>query len=266
MSTKAPARRKPAKKQDRAKASPIDPRIRDRRVEVLRAQGRRRLRWTVALIVVGAVAAGAWLVTHSSFLDVGRIRVTGAQQVPPAEVRRAAGVGRGDPILFVDTGAVEHRVERVAWVDKARVERSLGGEVDIHVTERRPAAWVRRASDRVALVDVHGRVLADAPAPPPGLPEITGLRAVPRAGRQIAPVAAARVLERLPLALGLRTTRITVDGDAVTLGVKDGPEVRLGSPRDVAAKARAALAVMAATAGPPPRYIDVRVPAAPVAG
>src|SRR5690349_23996831 len=37
-------------------------------------------------------------------------------------------------------------------------------------------------------------------------------------------------------ALGLRTTRITVDGDAVTLGVKDGPEVRLGLPRDVAAK------------------------------
>jgi hypothetical protein len=45
-----------------------------------------------------------------------------------------------------------------------------------------------------------------------------------------------------------------------------GPEVRLGSPRGVAAKARAALAVMASTAGTPPRYIDVRVPAAPVAG
>jgi cell division protein FtsQ len=265
MSTQAPTRRKPAKKQGAAKAKPIDPRIRDRRIKVLRTQGRRRLRWTIGLIVFGAVVAVAWLVTHSSLLEVGHIRVTGAQQAAPAEIQRAAGV-RGAPILFVDTGAVEHRVERVAWVDKARVERSLGGEVDIHVTERRPAAWVRRAPDRVAMVDVHGRVLADAPAPPPGLPEITGLRAVPRAGRDIAPNAAARVLEKLPPALGLRTTRITVDGDAVTLGVKDGPEVRLGSPRDVAAKARAALAVLAATAGAPPRYIDVRVPAAPVAG
>jgi cell division protein FtsQ len=265
MSTQAPTRRKPSKKQGAAKAKPIDPRIRDRRIKVLRTQGRRRLRWTIGLIVFGAVVAAAWVVTHSSLFDVGRVRVTGAQQAAPAEVQRAAGV-RGDPILFVDTGAVEHRVERVAWVDKARVQRSLGGEVDIHVTERRPAAWVRRAPDRVAMVDVHGRVLADAPAPPPGLPEITGLRAVPRAGRDIAPNAAARVLEKLPPALGLRTTRITVDGDAVTLGVKDGPEVRLGSPRDVAAKARAALAVLAATADAPPRYIDVRVPAAPVAG
>jgi cell division protein FtsQ len=265
MSTQAPTRRKPGKKQGGANAKPIDPRIRDRRIKVLRTQGRRRLRWTIGLIVIGAVVAVAWVVTHSSLLEVGRIRVTGAQQAAPAAVQRAAGV-RGDPILFVDTGAVEHRVEQVAWVDKARVERSLGGEVDIHVTERRPAAWVRRAPDRVAMVDVHGRVLADAPAPPPGLPEITGLRAVPRAGRDIAPNAAARVLEKLPPALGLRTTRITVDGDAVTLGVKDGPEVRLGSPRDVAAKARSALAVLAATEGAPPRYIDVRVPAAPVAG
>jgi len=266
VSTKAPARRKPVKKQVRANAKPIDPRIRDRRIEVLRTQGRRRLRWTIGLIVVGAVLAAAWIVTHSSLLDVGRVRVTGAQQATPAEVRHAAGVRRGDPVLFVDTGAVEHRVERVAWVDKARVERSLGGEVDVHVTERRPAAWARRAPDRVALVDVHGRVLADAAAPPPGLPEFTGLRSVPRAGRQIAPVAAARVLEKLPPALGLRVTRITVDGDTVTLGVRDGPEVRLGSPRGVAAKARAALAVLASTTGAPPRYIDVRVPSAPVAG
>ena len=127
MSTQTPTRRKPAKKQGGAQAKPIDPRIRDRRIEVLRTQGRRRLRWAIGLIVVGAVVAAAWLVTHSSLLDVGRIRVTGAQQAAPAEVQHAAGVGRGDPILFVDTGAVEHRVERVGWVDKARVERNLGG-------------------------------------------------------------------------------------------------------------------------------------------
>ena len=80
------------------------------------------------------------------------------------------------------------------------------------------------------------------------------------------PTRASAFWPKLPPALGLRTTRIAVDGDAVTLGVRDGPEVRLGSPRDVAAKARAALAVLASTAAAPPRYIDVRVPAAPVAG
>jgi cell division protein FtsQ len=265
VSTKAPVRQS-AKKRVPAARKAIDPRIRDRRVEVLRAQGRRRLRWMISLIALGLVLVVGWFVIHSPLLDVERIRVTGTQQATAAEVRRAAGVHRGEAILFVDSGAVEHDVERVPWVDKARVDRSLGGELAIHVTERRPAAWVRRAPDRVAVVDVRGRVVADASEPPAELPEITGLRTVPSPGRDVAPIAVPRVLGQLPPELGLRIARIVVDGGAVTLGVRDGPEVRLGLPQRVAEKGRAALAVLASVPDSPPRYIDVRVPGAPVAG
>jgi cell division protein FtsQ len=258
MSTRAPARRQPAPKA-------IDPRIRERRVAVLRAQGRRRLRWLIGLFVVGVLAAVAWLVTHSALLDVEHVRVIGTQHATAAEVRLAAGVDRGDAMLFVDTGAIEHDVERVAWVDRARVERSLSGELAIHVTERRPAAWARRAPDRVALVDTRGRVLSDAPQPPAELPEVAGLSAVPPAGRQIVP-AAGGVLEKLPSELRVLTTRIAVQEGAVAVALHEGTEVRLGSPDRVAAKARAALAVLGATTGAPPRYIDVRVPSAPVTG
>ena len=266
MSTKAPVRRKRATKRAPAARKAIDPRIRDRRIEVLRKQGRRRLRWMLGLIALGLMLVAGWFVIHSPLLDVERVRVTGTQQATPVEIRRAAGVNRGEAILFVDTGAVERDVERVPWVDKARVERSLGGELAIHVTERRPAAWVRRAPDRVAVVDVRGRVLADAAAPPGELPEITGLRTVPSPGREVVPAAVPRVLGQLPPELGLRAARIGLDGDAVTLAVRDGPEVRFGLPQRVAAKARAALAVLETTAGGPPRYIDVRVPSEPVAG
>jgi cell division protein FtsQ len=266
MSTKAPARGKPAKKPKPAPRKPIDPRMRDRRVAVLRAQGRRRLLWMVGLIVLGSTAAAAWLVIHSPLLDVEHIRVTGTQQATPAEVRAAAAVDLEDPILFVDTGAVAERVELVAWVDRARVERDLGGAVAIHVTERLPAAWARRAPDQVALVDARGRVLADVPEPPADLPELAGLAAIPPAGREITPVAVAGVFEQLPPELRLRANRLVVEADAITLGLRDGPEVRLGSSQRVAVKARAALAVLASTAAAPPRYVDVRVPGAPVAG
>ena len=110
MSTKAPARQKPAKKRAPAVRKEIDPRIRDRRVEVLRAQGRRRLRWMIGLIALGLVLVAGWFVIHSPLLDVERIRVTGTQQATAAEIRSAAGVHRGEAILFVDTGAVEHDV------------------------------------------------------------------------------------------------------------------------------------------------------------
>lgn len=262
MSTKT--RPRPAAKPGAAHKG-IDPRIRERRVAVLRAQGRRRLRWMIGLLVVTALAAAAWAVTHSALLDVERVRVTGTQQATPAQVRVAAGVEPGDALLFVDTGGIARNVERVPWVDKARVERSLGGEVDIHVTERRPAAWARRGPDLVALVDAHGRVLADAAEPSPNLAEIAGLSAVPEAGHGVDP-AVADVLEQLPPALGLRTTRVTVQNGQVTVALRDGPEVRLGSPRRVPAKARAAIAVLSSTTAAPPRYIDVRVPGAPVAG
>jgi len=265
VSTKAPAR-KPATERAPAARKGIDPRIRDRRVEVLRAQGRRRLRWMIGLIALGSVLVAGWFVIHSPLLDVEHVRVTGTQQATAAEVRRATGVHRGEAIVFVDTAAVEHDVERVPWVDKARVERSLGGELAIHVTERRPAAWVRRAPDRVAVVDAQGRVLADASEPPGEFPEITGLRTVPTPGREVAPAAVPRVLEQLPPELGLRIARIVVDGGEVTLAVRDGPEVRLGVPQRVAEKGRAALAVLASSTGGSPRYIDVRVPSAPVAG
>jgi hypothetical protein len=66
--------------------------------------------------------------------------------------------------------------------------------------------------------------------------------------------------------LGLRTVRVVVQGDAVTLVLQDGPQVRLGSPDHVAVKARSALAVLRATGSAPPSYVDVRVPSAPVTG
>src|SRR4029450_4891619 len=85
-------------------------------------------------------------------------------------------------------------------------------------------------------------------------------------GREVVPAAVPRVLEQLPPELGLRIARIVADGDAVTLGVRDVPEVRLGLSQRVVAKGRAALAVLASTASSPPRYIDVRGASAPGAG
>jgi hypothetical protein len=50
------------------------------------------------------------------------------------------------------------------------------------------------------------------------------------------------------------------------LALRDGPEVRLGPPDHVPAKARAAVAVLATITGARPAYVDVRVPTAPVTG
>ena len=159
-------RQSPARKPAQRPRAPVDPRIRERRVAVVRARGRRRLRWLIAISVFAILVAVGWLVIQSPLLDVDRVRVTGTQLVAPGDVRRATGVHPGDPILFVDTTAAERGVEQLPWVDDATVERRLSGELVVKVTERRPAAWARRAADTVALIDRRGRILADAPWSP----------------------------------------------------------------------------------------------------
>jgi cell division protein FtsQ len=265
--TRQPAAKKPARETHarRPRAS-IDPRIRERRVAVVRAQGRRRLRLLLALLMLGIVGAAAWLLTHSALLDVDRVRVTPTQHVSAAEVRFASGVHRGDPILFVDLGAVGERIERLPWVDEASVNRRLSGELDIRVTERSPAAWARRAEGPVALVDERGRVLADATEAPAELPELGAVVALPPAGGRVEPHAAAVVIGKLPVELRNRVARVVADAGAVTLALRDGPELRFGSPDQVPAKARAVLAVLGTITGAPPAYVDVRVPSAPVTG
>jgi len=265
--TRQTAAKKPARAtQARRPRASIDPRIRERRVAVARAQGRRRLRWLAAVVVLGILGAAAWLLTHSSLLDVDHVRVAPTEHVSAAEVRFASGVNQGDPILFVDLDAVAERIERLPWVDEADVNRRLSGELDIRVTERIPAAWARRAADQVALVDGRGRVLADATEAPAELPELGDVVTLPPPGGRIDPRAGAGVVGKLPAELRNRVARVVADGGAVTLALRDGPEVRFGSPDRVTAKARAVVAVLGTITGPLPAYVDVRVPTAPVTG
>jgi cell division protein FtsQ len=239
--------------------------MRERRIAETRARGRRRLRFVVAAVAVVVALLGAWLVVHSPLLDVDHVAVTGTGRSSPAAVRDAADAG-GEPIVLLDLGQVEARVERLPWIDEAVAERELPGDLTIAVTERVPAGWIRRSSSSVALVDATGRVLGDGEDPPGELPEVRGIAVVPAPGGAVAPAAGIRVLGALPPGLAGEVVRLVVAGGEVTLVRRAGPEVRLGPPRAVGEKVRAAVAVLAALPDPPPAFVDVRAPSAPVTG
>src|SRR5262245_60665961 len=116
----------------------IDPRIRDRRIEVKREAGRRRLRVLVAIMAVICALGLGYLAVTSPLLDVDTIRVSNTQHVTTADVLTAAKVKRHDAMVFVDTGAIAHRVESLPWVQHATVRRSFPGTVQIAVTEYAP--------------------------------------------------------------------------------------------------------------------------------
>src|SRR5207248_6733036 len=184
---------------------------------------RRLARWlpqTLAGRVLAAVAAIAlftgatWVTTRSSLLDVDHIEVSGATVVTAEQAVSGAGLHRGDPMLSVDTVAAERRLRRLPWVQTAVVTRGFPDTVKIHITERVAAAVAARPTVGWVLLDRSGRVLADRPDRPGGLPELVGAGAPPAPADTFDGARPALdVVAALPDALGRQVTDATLDGE-----------------------------------------------------
>jgi cell division protein FtsQ len=244
--------------------------MRDRWVAARRAEGRRRLVALGVAFAVVALGALAYLLARSSLFGVDTVRVRGATTTGAAAVRRAAAIEPGEPVLFVDEGAVARRVERVPSVASARVDAQFPDTVVITVTERAPVAWVRAATPpAVAVVDHGGRVLARTGRIPPGLPRVDGIGEPGAAGSHVADPGPFAALGALPPELRLATRVLRMEGDAAVALLRGAPpvarEIRFGPLTRMRAKAAAALGVIAELdrRGERVQYVDVRVPDSP---
>jgi cell division protein FtsQ len=242
---------------------PIDPRIRERRIEVIREAGRRRLRITLvvasAIIVIGL----AYLTIESPLLDLDHVRVTGAQHESVQAVQAAAKVHLGDPLLFVDTGAIARRIEQLPYVERAVVHRDFPGTLKIAITDYAPTAYVRLSDGRVVLIASNGRAVALSRSTPAVATEIRGVRVPPAVGQLLSPPEAANVMSHLPGRLRALVSAIDVS-DSFALDLRSGGQVRLGGLDHLRAKGVAALGVFDHLAGQPFTYIDVSAPQSPV--
>lgn len=246
---------------------PMDPRIRQRRIEVRRDAGRRRLRVLLACLGVATVVGGAAAATRSPLLDVDRVEVAGAERTPRGQVVNAGGLGGRPAMTDVDTATVARRVEALPWVLDARVGKEWPGTVRVEVVERQAVAAVP-ADGGWAVVDAAGRVLEVAVAKPAGLPVLGAVPSPGRPGSMLAPASAValRVAAALPAQVRARVADVAaVAGGEVELQlVPAGSVVRLGRPVDLEAKLQslATLLTRADLAGV--AVVDVRVPRAPV--
>ena len=89
-------------------------------------------------MAVVLVAAGAvWVLYGSSWLRVTRVPVSGTRVLTPAEVRDAAAVPVGAPLVSVDTDAIAARMRRkLPRIDTVDVSRSWPHGIELKVTER----------------------------------------------------------------------------------------------------------------------------------
>jgi cell division protein FtsQ len=273
----------------------------ERRRSIVLERGRRRR--TTALAAIGALALGLglWFLATGPVLAVRQVHLTGYDREDADRLEAAIGLAAGDgTILRPPTAAIRRAALAFPWVADVAVSRDwpLGLRVDI--IEAEAVAAVRASGNERVLVDEHGRVLG------PPTPGRAAAGAAAAAGDDAAGAAGTRplsapaerhrpragILLRGPapeagrlLAPGLRSALIFVNAlePEVAGRVKDlrleagrvvgrldrGPELRLGRPDRMVAKALALQVVLdqipaedeeAAT------YIDLSLPERPAVG
>ncbi len=193
-----------------------------------------------ALMAIAIVAGVAWALLESRFFVVRGVQVTGTHLVSPAQVRSAAGVPDGLPLIRVNGAAVAHRVERLRQVQSARVSRDWPDRVLISVTERVPALAVPD-SQGYDLVDKYGVVVESVSGQPLDTPVLKlPAGSQPGALRGDPDVyAAAVVVRELPRYLARELVSVRAPSPAeVTLRLRGGVSVVWGGTDRAAEKAK----------------------------
>ena len=97
--------------------------------------------------------------TGNAGLSVREVLLEGSHNTPPELVREALGIRHGDPILGFSPQEAKERLELIAWIERAHVERLLPGTIRVRIEERRPfAIWQR--DGRFSVIDRDGKVVA----------------------------------------------------------------------------------------------------------
>lgn len=102
------------------------------------------------------------------------VQVEGASKDAAADVLRAAGLTRDEPILAVNLKDLRGRVEQVGWVKSAKVVRLLPDTLVIAIDQRNAVA-VWQHDGRTLVVDPSGRPIPEAdPSKFADLPLVVG--------------------------------------------------------------------------------------------
>ncbi|MGA8724843.1 MAG: FtsQ-type POTRA domain-containing protein [Acidimicrobiales bacterium] len=250
----------------------IDPRIRQRRIEVARRRGRRRLRLVLAASAVLALVVAGLAVLHTPWFSVRGVTVRGAHpHTATAAIVAAADLGGHPPLVSVDPGATAARVEALPFVASAGIQREWPDHVVITVNERTPVVQMAGPGPQWSVLDGGGRTLVAGPTRTPGLAVLivhAPFGPVPPAavGGSLPLVAepGLEVARTLPPAFVAQIVSVTVAPDGtVSLALGSGITVQIGTATELHAKYEDVAAIIAHASLRGVTAIDVTVPASP---
>ena len=221
----------------------IEPRMRERRLAVKRARGRKRLLWAgiacgvvVLLVAALAVVGSGWFAVEED-----QVTVTGNVYTDRAALQAVIDDLVGTPVLRVDTKAAEDELRSIAWVEDARVRVAFPHSATIEIREREALTTFQGPDGRFRVVDRQGRVLDVLDMYPLAYVLISGADPVDLDVGEFAPqgyAAASELAKSLTVSVRGRVDHISVtaDGSDLTLFMNSGMQVRFGEARELITK------------------------------
>ncbi|KNB52698.1 cell division protein FtsQ/DivIB [Streptomyces caatingaensis] len=226
-------------------------------------------------LVLAAVAAAllgtavVWALYGSGWLRATHVEVAGTEVLTADEVRAAAAVPLGEPLVSVDTDAIAGRLRaKLPRIESVDVGRSWPHGIRLEVTERQPKAILEKGGKFIEIdgMGVRFATVDRAPAKVPRLvmeapDDSPGVRHFGRARLEREGV---RASASLPADVRRDTLVIRVRSyDSITVELTGGRTVVWGSGERGDAKARTLTALMKAAPGA--KRFDVSAPGAPAA-
>lgn len=191
-------------------------------------------RWRTPLMITGnlmLVGLAVWAIWFSSLLSAGKVIVEGETTLTEAQVRTAADVPIGRPLIRVDTVAIEERVASMERVQGVSVSRSLPGTIRIKITEREAIAFATLGGE-IRGIDRYGIAFRTFDKAPKGLLEVKVIVADARK-RQQTLAAVASVVDAIdrkdaPLRAQVQSVRASTK-DSIVLDLTKNRSVTWGS-------------------------------------
>jgi cell division protein FtsQ len=242
----------------------IEPRMRERRVAVKRAESRKRLKWVLLIGTIVVIGVGGLAVLGSPLFAIraDQVSVSGDVYTDAERLQSVIDELVGTPVLVADTQAAERELEAIPWVDEAVVRTNFPHAVTIELREREAMTTYAGPDSKFRVLDREGRVLDVLDKYPFAYLLLGGPDPVDLDPGEFAPTGYAAASELAKNLTGsvrgrIKIVEVTADGSRLVMKLDDGTEVRFGEARDLFAKLVRLETVLSSPEPREPGVIDV---------
>lgn len=214
----------------------VDPRIARRRRQIQELSARRRLRWTITVLLLAVTAGLVVALFQSSWFSVDSITVAGDSRASVLAMLEEIGIEPGVSIVSVRAGRAEERLREDPWVAAAHVRVVWPRSVQVVIVEHVAVARVS-SGDGWMVSSGQGAVLAESETLVEPLIRID-IGEVLSPGAFITDPAVLGALEFIgAIPAELRTDLVVESNGTELVATVAGHPIELGAPRDMAQKA-----------------------------